>query len=263
MTESELLFTQALDCNRAELYLDRNRELTLNQSLFISSALKRRASGEPMQYILGEECFMGMEFKVNRHVLIPRAETEILVETVLRLAPCLSPLGNGILELGTGSGCIAVSIAKNIPGSQITAIDISFKALEVAKDNAELNQIQRKQIKFIQSDLFSSLSNQKFDLIISNPPYISIQELSVKAAELSFEPTLALEAGFDGLDFYRRIITQADNHLDLDGFLAFEIGLHQACGVRDLLLAQEKFDFIRTIKDYNNIQRVIIAKKRI
>ncbi len=261
MNEAELVLTHLLNCDRLSLYLNKDNNLSKEKARAVSSILKRRILGEPIQYILGYTEFMGLNFNVDKRVLIPRPETEILVQSVIEeLKNIKNP---GVLDIGTGSGCIAVSLAKNIPGSQITAVDISFEVLEVAKENAELNRITRSQIKFIQSDLFSSLDNQKFDLIISNPPYISIQELSNLAAELSFEPTLALEAGFDGLDFYRRIIIQAESHLDPGGFLAFEVGMNQACRVRDLLKTQGKFDFIRIIKDYNNIQRVIIAKKRI
>ncbi|MDP2043860.1 MAG: HemK/PrmC family methyltransferase, partial [Candidatus Omnitrophota bacterium] len=132
-------------------------------------------------------------------------------------------------------------------------------ALGVATRNAYLNQAQ---IEFIRSDLFAALGSQRFDLIISNPPYVSTQELNTLAKEISFEPALALEAGFDGLDFYRRIISQAVGYLKEGGLLAFEVGQNQAGQVRDMLRAQEKFDDVRIIKDYNNIQRVVIAKKR-
>lgn len=261
MNEAELVLTHVLNCDRLFLYLNKDSSLSKDKAQAVSSILKRRMLGEPVQYILGITEFMGLSFNVDKRVLIPRPETEILVQSAIEeLKNIKNPR---VLDIGTGSGCIAVSLAKNIPNSRITAIDISFKALEVAKDNAKLNQIQSVQIKFIQSDLFSGIGNQKFDLIISNPPYVSNQEVNAKAAELSFEPALALEAGFDGLDFYRRIIIQADSRLATGGFLAFEVGINQACKVRDLLKAEEKFDFIKIIKDYNYIQRVIIAQKRI
>ena len=261
MNEAELVLTHVLNCDRLFLYLNKDSSLSKDNAQVVSLILKRRILREPVQYILGVTEFMGMKFKVDKRVLIPRPETEILVQSAIEeLKNIKNP---SVLDIGTGSGCIAVSLAKHIPHSQITAVDISFEALKVAKDNARLNRVEEAQIKFIHSDLFSGLGNQKFDLIISNPPYVSIQELSVLAGELSFEPALALETGLDGMDFYRRIIIQADSHLNTGGFLIFEVGLNQACKVRDLLKAREKFDFIRIIKDYNNISRVIIAKKRI
>jgi release factor glutamine methyltransferase len=261
MNEAELVLTHVLNCDRLSLYLNKDSSLPEAKAQEVSSVLKRRMLGEPVQYILGSTEFMGLNFKVDKRVLIPRPETEILVTSVIEeLKNIKNPR---VLDIGTGSGCIAVSVAKNISPSQVTAVDISFEALEVAKENTKLNQIPVGQIKFIQSDLFLNLNNQKFDGIISNPPYVSTQELSGLAVELSFEPALALEAGSDGLDFYRRIIIQADSYLNSGGFLAFEVGMGQAVKVRDLILAQEKFDFIRIIKDYNDIQRVIIAKKRI
>ena len=261
MNEAELVLTHLLNCDRLSLYLDKDSNLSLDKAQAVSSILKRRIKGEPVQYILGYTEFMGWKFKVDKRVLIPRPETEILVQSAIEE---LKNLKNPhVLDIGTGSGCIAVALAKNIPSSQITALDISLKALEVAEDNRDLNQIKREQIKFIHSDLFLNLGNQKFDLIISNPPYVSIQELRGLTNEISFEPSLALKAGLDGLDFYRRIVVQAANYLAAGGFLIFEVGRNQACKVRDLLKAEEKFDRIRIIKDYNNIQRVIIAKKRI
>ena len=261
MNEAELVLTHILNCDRLSLYLNKDSNLSKDKAQAVSSILKRRIIGEPLQYIIGYTEFMGLKFRVDKRVLIPRPETEILVQSAIEVL--MNVKNPRILDIGTGSGCIAVALANNIIGSQITAVDISFEALEVAKDNAQLNKISRSQIEFIQSDLFLKLGNNKFDLIISNPPYISTQELSELALEISFEPVLALEAGIDGLDFYRRIISQADRYLDAGGLLAFEVGMQQATEVSDLLTKEEKFCILRIIKDYNNIERVIIAKKRI
>lgn len=260
MNEAELVLTHLLNCDRLSLYLNQDTDLGKDKSLLVSSILKRRIKGEPVQYILGATEFMGLEFKVDKRVLIPRPETEILVGAAIEMIKAKGIRSPEILDLGTGSGCIAVSLAKHIPDCKITAIDISLEALEVASRNAYLNQAQ---IEFIRSDLFAALGSQRFDLIISNPPYVSTQELNTLAKEISFEPVLALEAGFDGLDFYRRIISQAAGYLKEGGLLAFEVGQNQASRVRDMLRAQEKFDDVSIIKDYNNIQRVVIAKKRI
>ncbi len=155
MTEVELLFTEILNCNRLTLYLHKEMFLDKAKTSLISNALKRRIQGEPLQYILGKTEFMGLEFKVTPEVFIPRPETEILVETVIDYAYCLSPMAYRILELGTGSGCIAVSLAKLLPGVIITATDVSYKAIEIAQGNALLNNVADK-IRFIHSDLFTS-----------------------------------------------------------------------------------------------------------
>ena len=185
MTETELIFTEVLGCKIDKLYLDRNRILTLRESRFISSALKRRALGEPIQYILGKTEFMGLEFKLNKHVLIPRPETEILVEAVLRYAKKSFLRGKDILELGTGSGCIAVSVAKFLLDYRITATDISSEALRLASLNAKLNGIGER-VSFILINLFSSpffLKNQ-YSLCVFNPPYIPTDEIDKLQPEL-------------------------------------------------------------------------------
>ncbi|MFA4993400.1 MAG: peptide chain release factor N(5)-glutamine methyltransferase [Candidatus Omnitrophota bacterium] len=260
MNEAELVLTHVLDCGRLSLYLNKDINLGADISALLSSILKRRILGEPVQYILGETEFMGLKFKVDNRALIPRPETEILVEQALiRLqeAEIASPK---ILDLGTGSGCIAVSIAKSLKHADVWASDISSTALQLAGENAALNNVE---IKFIKSDLFDALKFKKnrFDLIISNPPYVSSEEFHALAKEISFEPPLALKAGEDGLDFYRRIISRAEGYLKDNGLLIFEVGLNQAYPVKGML-EEEGFDQTELIKDYNNIERVVAAKKR-
>ncbi len=261
MNEAELVLTHLLNCDRLFLYLNKDKNLDEDKTALISSILKRRLKGQPVQYILGFTEFMGLEFKVDKRVLIPRPETEILVEAAIQgLKNIEKP---NVLDIGTGSGCIAVSLAKNIPNCKIKAADISPEALELAGQNADLNHLPHERIEFMQSDLFAGLSTQEFDLIISNPPYVPTQELKSLAREISFEPVLALDGGIDGLDFYRRITSQAAGYLKEGGLLAFEVGINQAGQVKDMLEAEEKFDDLRIIEDYNNIQRVLIARKRI
>jgi len=260
MNEAELVLTHVLDCDRLSLYLNKDINLGVDSSALFSSILKRRILGEPVQYILGETEFMGLKFKVDNRALIPRPETEILVEQALiRLieAGIRSPK---ILDLGTGSGCIAVSMAKSLKHADVWASDISSTALQLAGENAALNNVE---IKFIESDLFDALKFKKngFDLIVSNPPYISNEEFHALAKEISFEPPLALKAGKDGLDYYRRIIPQAVNYLKDNGLLIFEVGLNQAYPVKGML-EKEGFGQTELIKDYNNIERVVAAKKR-
>jgi release factor glutamine methyltransferase len=260
VNEAELVLTHVLNCNRLSLYLNKDINLDRDKSTLLSLILKRRILGEPVQYILGETEFMGLKFKVDKRALIPRPETEILVEQALGELKQMGIVSPKVLDLGTGSGCIAVAIAKALPKADIWASDISTEALQLTRENACLNNVE---IKFIQSDLFDALKlkDDKFDLIISNPPYVSTEEFKFLAKEISFEPELALKAGRDGLDFYRRIIAQAADYLKHNGLLIFEVGVNQAYFVKEML-EQKSFEQLRLIKDYNNIERIVMAKKR-
>jgi release factor glutamine methyltransferase len=252
MTEAELLFSEVLGCSRTDLCLHRQQALEKEQALFISAAFKRRIKGEPLAYILGKVEFMGLEFKVTPDVFIPRPETEILVETALRYAS-----GANILDVGTGSGCIAVSLAKSLPGSRVTATDISEKALEVARDNAYRHKLD---IEFIRGDLCAQAGTQ--DMIISNPPYIATGDIAALQPEIQYEPRLALDGGKDGLDFYRRLSQKAPQHLKRGGLFIMEIGFGQCAEIKKILHDSVKWDVIEVINDYNNIERVIIAKRK-
>jgi len=259
MNEAELVLTQVLNCDRLSLYLNKDVNLDRDKSVQISAILKRRIIGEPLQYILGSCEFMGMKFKIDKRALIPRTETEILVETAINELHLAAKASPKILDLGTGSGCIAVAIAKLFPQSILWASDISAEALQLAQENAVLNNVS---VKFIHADLFNGFkkSREKFDLIISNPPYIQSSQLGNLAKEISFEPVEALEAGIDGLDFYRHIIDKVADYLEENGLLAFEVGINQADLVKAMLV-KEKFRDIKIIKDYNNIKRVVIARR--
>jgi len=260
MTEAELVLTHVLNCDRLSLYLNKNACLDRNKSAQVSAILRRRIIGEPLQYILGSVEFMGYEFKVDKRALIPRPETEILVSCALEKLKLTGKAAQlKILDLGTGSGCIAVCLAKLLPQARIWASDISLAALQLAKENADLHKVK---VKFLSGDIFSALQKdqEKFDLIISNPPYIAKEEFCGLAKEISFEPVLALEAGIDGLDFYRRIISRAVFYLNTDGLLAFEAGADQADRIC-MMLDEQNFNVLDIIKDYNNIKRVVIAKR--
>lgn len=262
MNEAELLFTEILDCDRASLYLNKDLSLDRDKSLFISSALKRRIKGEPIQYILGKADFMGLTFKVNSDVLIPRPETEILVESVLSsfVARRSSPVN--ILDIGTGSGCIAISLAKLLKGANITATDISPEAIEVARSNAYLNGVVDK-IRFIQSDVFlnNELKTMNYELIISNPPYIPSGEIDKLQPEVRHEPGIALNGGTDGLDFYRRIIRGSCEYLKEGGLLAMEMGFGQRKDIEKIIQKSGYFGIIDVARDYNDIERVVLAKR--
>jgi len=273
VNEAELLFSEILNCDRMSLYLNKEYILDKDKSVLISAALKRRISGEPIQYILGKAEFMGLEFRVNPDVLIPRPETEILVETAIgQVTPSLSlgtPFGRtsqshnvtciNMLDLGTGSGCIAISLAKLLPNSHITATDISDKALLAARENAELNCVR---VNFVQSDLFGGLHPTSYDLIVSNPPYIPSLEIQDLQPEIGYEPISALDGGSDGLDFYHRIIKDAPQYLKGNGYLIMEMGFRQRDDIKDIFQENKNFKVIDIVSDYNKIDRVIIAQKR-
>jgi len=263
VTEAELLFTNILNCSRHSLYLDKDIFLDKAKSSFVSSALRRMIQGEPIQYILGRTEFMGLEFKVTPDVFIPRPETEILVEKAVEIARNSDPGVRSILDIGTGSGCIAVSLAKFLPNIILTATDISHKAIETAQSNALLNNVADK-IKLIYSDLFTSyeLLIRNYDIIVSNPPYIPAAEIEELQPEVKYEPRAALDGGKDGLDFYRRIIDKAPSYLKENGFLIMEIGFNQREAIKNIFQKSGYFQIIELIKDYNNIDRVVIAKKR-
>lgn len=260
MNEAELLFTGLLGCDRASLYLNKALVLDKDKLYLVSSALKRRVKGEPIQYILGKTEFMGLEFKVTPDVLIPRPETEILAETVIKYADRLSPCS--ILELGTGSGCIAVSLAKYLPGLKITATDVSRKALTVARYNAKLNKVGRK-INFLKGDLFKVFPahyGAGYEVCVSNPPYIASSEIKRLQPEVQFEPEVALNGGSDGIYFYKNIIKSSPKYLRRRGFLILEIGFGQKDAVKEIFQNSGYFEIIEVIKDYNNLDRVIVSR---
>lgn len=263
MTEKEILLISILSCSRSALY---SEKWSLNdaQEKRLSEALSLRSQGFPLQYILGEVEFFGLVFKVDQRVLIPRSETEILVETVLKSAAGRIK----ILDIGTGSGCIAVSLAKHCSEVQIDALDMSSEALSLAKENAINNSVEER-IDFLQSDLFSvfkknNVNNRlgNYDIIISNPPYLRSQDINGLQKELHCEPQMALDGGEDGLDFYRRIIAEAGNFLKKEGLLFFEIGFGQREDIEKIVSAQNSFIIDKIIKDYSGIERVIVARMK-
>lgn len=260
MNEIEILLTDILNCKRVDLYLN---ELSINsqQRRDILEVVLRRLKSEPLQYILGKAEFMGLEFKVGPSVFIPRPETEILVEETLKIIHSLNltdkPLR--ILDLGTGSGCIAISLAKYSPKKiVIDAVDISKEALKLAKFNAELNKVK---VNFFKSNLFKEISPLSYDIIVSNPPYLSKKEIPNLSKEITYEPRIALEAGRDGFKFLRCIIKKAPLYLKNTGYLILEIGYNQASFLKKLFENNKDLRIIDIIKDYCNIERVMIAKK--
>ena len=223
--------------------------------------VKRRGNFEPLAYILGERAFMRNTFKVNKATLVPRPETELLVESLVRIAPMLRPDGDvKILDIGTGSGAIIVSLLDYLPNAKGVGVDISVDALIVAKENSEKIGVTGR-IGFVRSDVFSKLPlEKKFDIIVSNPPYIPAGDIAGLDKDVQQEPRGALDGGADGLDFYRRITADAMDHMSEEGVLAFEIGIDQAAAVQQLCLDA---GFVKTVvrKDYAGIERMVFAVK--
>ena len=228
------------------------RELTQSQLADYQALIDRRCQREPLQYILGETEFMGLTFHVEPGVLIPRADTEILVEKALAW---MKP-GARVLDIGTGSGAIAVSLAKLGRQAQVTAVDVSDRALEIARRNAERNGAA---VEFVKSDCFSALKGRKYDMIVSNPPYISEDEMRGLMPEVTREPELALFGGADGLDFYRVIADKWRDALLPNGLMAFEVGIGQADEVLRIMRANG-FGDIQIVKDLHGIPRVVYGR---
>jgi release factor glutamine methyltransferase len=225
-----------------------------------SQLLERRQTGEPLQYITGQSEFFGLPFSVGPGVLIPRPETEHLVEEVLRLAAQFSNPKLQIADIGTGSGIIAVALANALPNAKITAIDCSPQALTIARENADQNQVAER-ITFLEGDLLAPLAGQQFEIIASNPPYIPTSDHDSLSVEVrNHEPHSALFAGNDGLDLYRRLIPDALPLLKPSGWLVLEIGYNQQPAIEQLL-RESSYQEIHFIPDYQGIPRVAVGRK--
>ena len=250
--DAAYLLASVLKEDTLAMRINGHRELAAPQRAAFDALCARRAAREPLQYILGETEFMGLTFHVEPGVLIPRADTEILVEKALAW---MKP-GARVLDIGTGSGAIAVSLAKLGRQAQVTAVDASDRALEIARRNAERNGAA---VEFVKSDCFSALKGRKYDMIVSNPPYISEDEMRGLMPEVTREPELALFGGADGLDFYRRISREVPEYLNEGGCLLFEIGWLQKDAVSALVKAHIGEPF--ALRDYGQNWRVVGAKK--
>ena len=255
--KARMLLQATLKKSREYLMIYDNKEVeNIDRDRYIKN-VKRLILGEPLQYITGIQEFMKLNFLVTKDVLIPRPDTEILVEEVIRKAENISnPV---ILDLCTGSGAIAVSLAKYIKNVHICAVDISSKALEIAKKNAELNGVKNN-IEFIESNLFDKIKERKFDIIVSNPPYIETETIKTLSKDVQSEPKIALDGGKDGLDFYRNIINQANNYINQNGCIVFEIGYNQGGQVKSLL-ENAGFVNINVKQDLAGLDRLVIGFK--
>lgn len=252
--EAQELVMSVLGISNTELVLNRNREVSENDKTAVYEKLLRRKKGEPLQYITGTAGFMGLEFKVTPDVLIPRADTETLAEEIISIADGCAKL----LDIGTGSGCIGISVAHFKPDTEVTFLDISKKALEIAKYNAKKNNVNGI---FVNMDILKEYPKERFDIIVSNPPYICdyvIKDLQTEVKD--YEPYGALSGGADGLLFYRRITEIAPGMLNENGILAYEIGCDQGEAVSELM--RKSFCNVRVLKDLCGNDRVIIGEMK-
>ncbi|MFC1645573.1 peptide chain release factor N(5)-glutamine methyltransferase [Candidatus Omnitrophota bacterium] len=262
MDELELILTDIFNCSRANLYLNAH-SMTFKDKEFkaLEKILKDRGRTKPIQYILGHTEFLGFRLNVKRGVLIPRQETEILAKVVIDEVSGKKGKST-ILDIGTGSGCIAIALAKFSHNVDITATDVSKEAIDLAKENAKLLKVEEK-IRFLKSDLFNHKffkPSLEFDIIVSNPPYVPTSEIGIFDISVTNEPKIALDGGGDGLDFYRRISKEAGSFLKKEGLLFLELGQGQSKRMQELFFdgwAVEKF-----IKDYQGIERICIIKKK-
>jgi len=256
--DAEALLLHIVQRNRASLLAHGKDELDAAQAARYVALIRRRLTGEPMQYIFGEAEFYGLPFRVTRDVLIPRPETEHLVEKALALAaPFAAPR---IVDVGTGSGAIAVALASRLPAAHVTAIDLSARALDLAQENAELNGVADR-IRFLPGDLLAPVDDESFDIVVSNPPYVPTADRDSLAVEVrNYEPAQALFAGEDGLAVYKRLIPAALAALVSGGSVALEIGYGQAKAIR-LLLTASGFDRIEFVADLQGIPRVACARR--
>ena len=254
--DAEMLVLHLIQRDRTFLMTNPLAELSSEGAVRYYVLLERRLAGEPMQYITGETEFYGLPFQVNRDVLIPRPETEHLVEKALALAADFER--PRILDVGTGSGAIAVALAQKLPDAQITAVDLSAPALTVARGNAERNRVADR-IRFVEGDLLAPVAGEQFEVIVSNPPYVAESDRAQLDVEVrDYEPGLALFAG-SGLDIYRRLIPDARTALVAGGFLVLEIGSGQDAAVAGLL-AEAGFEQIEFTADLQGIPRVATAR---
>lgn len=248
--DTRLLLMHGLGLTRIQLITQSELILNTEQLAIMDELFSRRIQGEPIAYIVQEREFFGLNFHVTPDVLIPRPDTELLVELALQYTPANSRL----LDMGTGSGAIAIAIAHKRPDLQVTALDVSPSALAVAQENARRHLLAGK-VAFLCSDWYATLTDTQFQTIVSNPPYIVANDAHLQQGDLRFEPINALTDHADGLSAYREIVTQAHLHLQSDGWILLEHGYDQAEAVRDLL-KQASFTEVQSWRDLAGIERV-------
>lgn len=255
--KARLLMQYVLNKSRQYVIVNDREELDNIKEKQYLEEIKILKKGVPIEHITHQKEFMKLSFFVDKNVLIPRQDTEILVEEVINIAKKNN--AKKILDLCTGSGAIAVSLAKYLPQAEITAIDISNEALKIAKKNAISNNVEN-QITFISSDMFTNLNEEKFDIIVSNPPYIKTNVIKNLDIQVQNEPYIALDGGKDGLDFYKKIINESYQYLKYNGYLCLEIGFDQKIDVIELIENTERFMGTYSKKDLFDNDRIIVTR---
>jgi len=257
--DAEVLLAFCLNCDRLEFLKNPDMQISKSQLAVFNKLVSRRLKWEPVAYITGRKEFWSFTLEVNKGVLIPRPDTEIILEEALAVGKNI--IAPRIADIGTGSGAIALALAKELPEPKITATDISPAALKIAKKNAR-NLKLGKNIEFLKGDLFAPVKGF-FDIIVSNPPYISAAEYEeLPRGVKDFEPKIALLAGQTGVEFYEKLIYQSKNHLKKDGWLLMEIGAPQAEKIRDIMQECAFFEDIDVRRDYAGHDRVIKGRKK-
>jgi len=258
--DAEILLAYVMDCPRLQLYLKKDEPVGKTELNRFKELILERKSRKPISYILGVHEFMGLKFKVNSHTLIPRPETELLVEEAVKLTEKSS--AQILLEIGTGSGNIAGTLAKHTKASKIYSCDLSLEALRVAQENIDALGVSAKVI-LKQGDIFEAFKNENLsgsvDIIISNPPYVALDEKDQLLPELSFEPQLALFGGKDGLDFYRQIAKEAGRFLKINGLVIFEMNSNKSAEIQQII-EDAGFKIEKIVKDYSGLDRIVIAR---
>ena len=253
--KARLLLQYILNKPRQHLIVYDNEEVGKKEQWEYFVNIEKMTKGVPLQHITHSQEFMKMDFYVDENVLIPRPDTEILVEEVIDIAKKIEK--PKVLDLCTGSGAIAISIAKNVPNAEVYAIDISNAALSIARKNAK--KLETK-VKFIKSNLFNKLDKMKFDIIVSNPPYIKRKDINFLSKEVQKEPEIALDGGIDGLDFYRKITEQAIEYLKLGSYLCYEIGYDQKDEVMAIIQENKNYGGTYCKKDLCDNDRIIVTR---
>ena len=254
--EAEMLLAHALDVDRLHLYMAPDKPLTHDERSRYRNVVQQRHSGTPLQHVIGEVTFYGLRFRVDRETLIPRSETEELLDQVIKRAPRDREIR--CLDLGTGTGVIAVCMARYLPKAKVTAVDVSPSALDMARKNAALNEVTNR-IEFIESDWFTHIEGQ-FDFIASNPPYIRSAELAGLPVEVrDHEPSVALDGGKDGLEKIREIATKLRIHLHPNGVVLMEIGHEQGDRVKSIFESIELVD-VSVIRDMSERDRFVVGR---
>ncbi|MDH3974075.1 MAG: peptide chain release factor N(5)-glutamine methyltransferase [Deltaproteobacteria bacterium] len=261
--DGELLLAHSLKMDRTHLYMNFDKPLNEDELAAFRGLVKRRAAREPLQYITGHQEFWSMEFKVSPSVLIPRPETELLVEEGAKAVKASFPECSApeILDVGSGSGALTAALAKAVNGAHVTGVDISPEAVSLARENVESNGLSSS-VTILEGDLFAPVADKLFHLIVSNPPYIPRGDLQGLQAEVSdFEPLSALDGGNDGLDFYRAIVHEAPQHLHPGGSFMVEHGEGQREAIAELFRNTGRFEAVESLKDLAGIDRVVKGRR--